>query len=265
MSPLITNKTMFKVDLAFAQPLMNAAGTLGFAPDRHIPVDIDQLGAFVTNPVSLEPRSAARGMRLVPFPGGFLLHTGYPNPGLRTVKRRYAGRWAQLHTPVIVHLLARTPEEVRQMVLELETLDGVMGFELGLPPQADGELAAAMLQAAQGERPVIVRLPYEAAPTLAEGLYAAGSRLISLSPPRGMLPGPGGQMVSGRLYGPCVLPLMLPLVRTLMELGMEVIAGGGIYQPQDLAAYRAAGARLFQLDAVLWRGSIPDGSLVGEN
>lgn len=244
--------------------MMNAAGTLGFAPARNIPLDFGRLGAFVTNPISLEPRSAARGVRLVPFPGGFLLHTGYPNPGLRTVKRRYAGRWAQLRIPVIVHLLARTPDEVHRMVSELEVLEGVMGFELGLPPQADGKLAVAMLRAAQGERPVIMRLPYESAPGLAASLFAVGAHWISLSPPRGLLPGPGGQLVSGRLYGPCVLPLMLPLVRELTERGLEVIAGGGIYQAQDLAAYRASGASLFQLDAVLWRGEIPEENFLGE-
>ena len=47
-------------------PLMNAAGSLGFAPDMRTPVDMSKLGAFITNPISLGPRSPAQGKR---FPG----------------------------------------------------------------------------------------------------------------------------------------------------------------------------------------------------
>ena len=82
---------MPKFDLAFDPPLMNAAGSLGFAPDRRGPIALEQLGAFVTNPVSLRPRTPAQGARLLPFPGGFLLHSGHPNPGFNRVVRRCAG------------------------------------------------------------------------------------------------------------------------------------------------------------------------------
>ena len=74
---------MFKQDLAFRTPLMNAAGALGFIPNRRAPFDLGCLGAFVTNPISLSPRQPAENRVILPFAGGFLLHTGLPNPGLR--------------------------------------------------------------------------------------------------------------------------------------------------------------------------------------
>ncbi len=76
---------MAKHDLTFEPPIMNAAGVLGFFPDRHGPIDWGMLGAFITNPISLSPRTPAHGSRFEAYPGGFLLHTGYPNPGLSLV------------------------------------------------------------------------------------------------------------------------------------------------------------------------------------
>ena len=49
---------MSKRDLYFRKPLMNAAGTLGFSPDPRASVAWEDLGAFVTNPISLRPRLA---------------------------------------------------------------------------------------------------------------------------------------------------------------------------------------------------------------
>ena len=81
---------MPKRDLELHSPWMNATGMLGFAPNPRGQVALDKLGAFVTNPVSLRPRAPAQNRALLPFPGGFLLHTGWPNPGLRAVLRRSA-------------------------------------------------------------------------------------------------------------------------------------------------------------------------------
>jgi dihydroorotate dehydrogenase (NAD+) catalytic subunit len=224
---------MYKFDLYLKQPLMNTAGSLGFAPDRSLPLDLSLLGAFVTNPVSREPRTPARGPRVVEYPGGFLLHTGYPNPGLRTVIRRYSGRWAQLPIPVIVHLLALNPEDVYQAVLDLESVESVGALELGLPPGVTAELAQSMLQAAQGERPVILRFPYENALDLGKAVLAHPGAGVSLAPPRGLLYTPENRAVTGRLYGPAVLPLMLPVVRSLVDMGLSVFGGGGVYTSAD--------------------------------
>ncbi|HEY3344724.1 MAG TPA: hypothetical protein VGJ97_07340, partial [Anaerolineaceae bacterium] len=92
--------------LPLRSPILNAAGTLGFAPNPRGSVDLACLGAFVTNPISLKPRHPAAARCLLPFPGGFLLHSGFPNPGFRKAVDQYAGRWAKSPLPVIVHLMA---------------------------------------------------------------------------------------------------------------------------------------------------------------
>ena len=68
---------MSKRDLIFRKPLMNAAGTLGFAPDFRVLKELgslfDDFGAFITNPLSLRPRVAASQPALIEYSGGFLV------------------------------------------------------------------------------------------------------------------------------------------------------------------------------------------------
>ncbi len=235
-------------------PLLNAAGTLGFTPDARSPVDMARLGAFVTNPVSRAARTPARGERYIPYPGGFLLHTGLPNPGLSAVIRLYGKRWARSPLPVIVHLLAHEAASLGKMVERLEDVEGVMGVEIGLPPDGDPDLAYGMAAAALGELPVIVRVPFECCDEIAAAVAEAGVSAISLGAPRGTLMGQDGNLVSGRLYGPGVFALALEAVHKLSGLGIPLIGAGGVYRQADVDAMLSAGAMAVQLDAVLWRG-----------
>ncbi len=245
---------MPKYDLSFSSPLMNAAGTLGFAPDPRGPVDLARLGAFVTNPISLGARTPAHGVRQRSFPGGFLLHTGHPNPGLRAVMRRYAPRWARAPLPVIVHLLAQGVDEVAVMVERLEGMEGVLGLELGLPPDIDEGAACAMVAAGIGELPVIARLPFERVVQLGPGVVEAGAVAVVMGAPRGALPAADGEFFYGRMYGPAIFPGALATVRALAQREVPVIGAGGVYQQEQAKAILEAGAMAVQLDAVLWRG-----------
>ena len=244
---------MAKHDLAFDPPIMNAAGSLGFFPDLHGPIDWGRLGAFVTNPVSLTPRTPAHGSRFQAYPGGFLLHTGYPNPGMSQVLRRHAGHWSGSPLPVIVHLLARGIEELAKMARRLETVEGVSGLEVGVVSDASAEMVVALTQAASGELPVIMQLPMERSIELASAAIQAGAVAVSLAPPRGIIPAQDGELVQGRLYGPAILPLALRMVHELTQLGIPTIGAGGIYTQEHKKAMLTAGALAVQLDGLLWR------------
>lgn len=246
---------MSKHDLAIAPLLMNAAGSLGFSPDLHSAVDWTRLGAFVTNPVSLEPRTPAHSQRFQAYPGGFLLHTGYPNPGITQVLRRHLNHWRGSPIPVIVHLLGRNPEEVEKMVRRLEGAEGIMGVEVGVTSDAGLVQVVSITQAASGELALIMRLPMEHAAELGRAAVQAGASAVSLSPPRGAYPISNGEIIQGRLYGPSVLPLALKAVQELTRLGVPTIGGGGVYSHQDMDAMLAEGALAVQLDSVLWRNA----------
>ena len=240
---------MPKNDLFFDKTLMNAAGTLGFAPDPKGPVDLTGLGAFVTNPVSQGARTPAKEKRFQAYPGGFVLHSGLPNPGLSAVIKRYSKRWARATVPVIVHLLALEPGSLAWMIERLEGIENVMAVEIGLPPEVDRDTAHDLTQAAIGELPAIVRLPLEQADELAQIVIKAGASAVSLGAPRGVLTG-----INGRMYGPGMLPLALRAVEKLAGMRVPVIGAGGVYQPEDVEAMLRAGAVAVQVDAVLWRG-----------
>jgi dihydroorotate dehydrogenase (NAD+) catalytic subunit len=237
--------------LVFRKPVMNAAGILGFAPDPRGPVDWDEMGAFVTNPISWRPRAAAREPAVCEYHGGFLLHTGLPNPGFRAVLNKHARRWNESPLPVIVHLMADRPEESAKMIRELESMDNVIGAELGFAPLLADDVILLALDMCQGEIPLIACLPHDQVLRLGPRALAAGASAVSLAPPRGRLSRDGGTM-TGRLYGRSLLPIALDLVAAATAAGIPTIGAGGVYASEHVQAMLSAGALAVQLDASLW-------------
>lgn len=203
---------MIRQELELGSPWMNASGALGFAPPAPPGWPLpDTLGAFVTNPISLTPRIPAAERACLPFPGGFLLHSGLPNPGLNAALRRFAKRWAQSSIPVWVHILADTPGQAADMVKRLEDCEGVAGIEVGLPTDG-GEEVLDLIQAAAGELPLSACLPLnKTREDWVKRLPDLGASAITLCAPRGALLNDHGKPVRGRLYGrPCSPGCSLP-------------------------------------------------------
>lgn len=241
-----------KRDLVLEKPFMNAPGTLGFAPDAHAMPFLDALGAFITNPISRHARQAAENRSCLIFPGGFLLHTGWPNPGIRRAIARHRRAWAAAPLPVIVHLLGEAPQRITEMVRQLEGLKNLFAVEIDLPPDCDAALLRNFLDASEGELPNIISLEGSQMPELLDVLLERKPAAVHLQPPRGTLPDPAGGLVSGRLYGPSILPLMLQSIKRSYETGLRVIASGGVFSPADAQAVLDAGAFAVGLAAALW-------------
>jgi dihydroorotate dehydrogenase len=245
----------FSGDLAFSPPQMNAAGALGFYLDSGSLVDLSYLGAFVTNPISLTARHPAQGKCCEVFPGGFLLHTGYPNPGLQVALRRYAARWQRSRLPVIVHLLVQPKDDLASMVQSLEGMEGLVGIEISLPADVGPDLVRNAASASFGKLPVIVRLPVDRALELTSAALDGGAAAVSLGPPRGSLTGDTIHWMKGRLYGPALFPFALEVVRQLVSRSDPVIGGCGVYHQEQAFAMIGAGALAVQFDAGLWAGN----------
>jgi dihydroorotate dehydrogenase (NAD+) catalytic subunit len=240
--------------LEFERPLINAAGSLGFTPDVHGPTQIDKFGAFVTNPISTRTRKPANPPRLLEFPGGILLHTGHPNPGVSGAIKTYASSWVRSPLPVVIHLLTGKPEDVRKAILRFEELENVMAVELGFEPDSSAELVGSTVKSALGELPILAQTPLSRL-DLAETAMRSGASALSLGPPRGSLPTPAGILVSGRLYGPSIFPLALEAVRQLKQMDIKVIGSGGVEREDQAEAMLAAGAIAVQMDVGLWKGN----------
>jgi dihydroorotate dehydrogenase (NAD+) catalytic subunit len=248
---------MSKRDLIFRKPFMNAAGMLGFAPDFHAPIPWDDFSAFITNPISLRPRTTASQPALIEYPGGFLLHTGLPNPGLNATLKKYARRWNDSPLPIVVHLIADRPEETKQMVQTLENIDNVIAVELGFAPLLANDILSLTLEMCIGELPLIFCLPSEQILSLGPRLIDNGADAISVAAPRGALSANGGGLIEGRLFGPSLFPQSLEIVHSAAKLGLPIIGAGGIYSKENAEAMIAAGALAVQMDSVLWRGMNP--------
>ena len=242
-----------KRELHLEKPYVNAAGTLGFAPDPHTMPFLKHLGAFITNPISRRPRQPAKNRCCLPFPGGFLLHTGWPNPGFSRALARYQHAWASAPLPVIIHLLGETPGTVAEMVRKLEGHDNLLAVELGLPPDCDSTTLRDFMEAAQGELPTVVSLESGQAIEMLEPLVQLQPAAVHLQAPRGTLPCPDGNLISGRLYGPAIFPHTLNTLQTLNASGLQIIAGGGVFTQSQVQAMLETGAFAASLDAVLWQ------------
>jgi dihydroorotate dehydrogenase len=242
---------MPKRDLIFSKPYMNAAGSLGFAPEARSFLNWSEFGAFITNPVSMRPRKAAARPALVEFQGGFLLHTGLPNPGFSSLLKRYARRWQESPVPVIVHTMADRPEETGKMVQALEGVQNVMAAELGFAPLLAPDIIALAVEMSRGELPLIICLPPEQILELGSHLLDLGAAALSLAPPRGALL-VDGALVTGRLFGPAMYPRALDVVNSAAQLGLPVIGAGGVTSRAAADAMLNAGALAVQLDSAVW-------------
>jgi len=261
--PVIELAPHHKTGLALANPVMPAAGCFGFGAEYARLVEVEALGAIVVGPVTTGKRTGANPPRILPVPGGVLLHTGLANPGVAAVVRRYARAWARSPAPVIVHVAGASPGEAASCCWRLANVEAVAGIELGLPDSAALDDVVAIVQAAHttANHPLIVRLPLGNAESLCEAVIEAGADALTVAaPPRGTAwyepdePPGAGQFVRGRLYGPLVHPLALHALRRVAELVSAPLIGcGGIYSVQDARAFLHAGAVAVQVSGALWR------------
>ena len=128
-----------------------------------------------------------------------------------------------------------------------------MAVELGFAPLLSDDILYVALEMCQGELPLVVSLTAEQVTRIGARVMQAGAAAISLSAPRGAIPGAeGGSLTMGRLYGPSLFPQALELVHTAARMGLPVIGAGGLWKREQAEAMIAAGALAAQVDARLW-------------
>ena len=170
----------------------------------------------MTNPFSLRPRLPTSQPAVIEYPGGFLLHTGLPNPGLKAGLKKYSAKWTRSDLPVIVHLMADRPEETQNMVRMLEEIENVMAVELGFAPLLADDILMLTLEMCLGEIPLIFSLPVEQVLSLGPRLVQDGAQAISIAAPRGALMTPD-HLVTGRISGPSLFPQTLDTVNNAVQ------------------------------------------------
>jgi dihydroorotate dehydrogenase (NAD+) catalytic subunit len=241
-----------KQEMIISSPVMNSAGMLGFSDELHQWINPEALGAFITNPISLYPRTSTRGPHLGLGQHWALMHTGLPNPGLDRVINSSQTRWRRMTPPVILHLLANTRDDMTRMIDRLEGLDSIQAIEIGLLDEDHGLDQGIFRAACAGMFPAIARLPANTHIDRMLAFEELGAAAITLGPIRGTTL-IGAERVSGRLYGLALLPQIMHITeRAAGLLSCPLITGAGIFNRHDAEQLLELGADAIQLDTVLW-------------
>ncbi len=249
-----------KSGLNLSSPIMIASGFCGYGDAYQRLFNISDFGAVITQPITLRPRRGTPQPRLVETTSGFILDTGQQNPGVKKVIQHYSKSWSRLGVPIIAHLPADEPDDLRRTARALANIQSphgdpvLAGFELGLPQQARSQDVEQWLKAIQqgSELPILVKLPLPiisfAILEVAANAYA--DALVIGTPPLGMAF--SLQPITGPLYSPTLVNFVLYALQQASDIGLPLIATGGIHNLTDVENFLKADATAVQLDSLLF-------------
>ncbi len=254
-----------KIGLSVANPILLAAGSIGYGEAVHPGLNLAKLGAVTVGPVMLHSRAGAPLPRFQAVDGGFVLDTGLQNRGLEATLRNFARHWSRVGCPVVVQVAESNPRALPRIMQQLELVDGVAGIELLLPEDAERRTIKPLLRAIieSCDLPLWVKLPLARAAELAPlcvqqeavGLVIGGAvGDITVNEPVDSETVPSDLVRKGSLYGPVVFPRMLNALQQVAQLRLDcaLIACGGIYTADHVKQALAAGAQAVQIDSAIW-------------
>lgn len=273
--------------IAFANPILLAAGTAGYGRELAHVVALEQLGGIVTKAVSVAPRAGAPAPRVAEFGGGMINAIGLANPGLESVRSEHLpwllDHLASAPTRVIVNVVGSAVEDFATVVAGIEEAAARAtrrrpapdAYELnvscpnvragGIEFGADPATLRAVISGARAAttRPLFVKL----SPTLADIAGAArtaidaganGLTLVNTVP--GLVVDverrrPALGFGTGGVSGSAILPVgVLATWKVSRALpGVPIIGVGGVASATDALQYVLAGATLVAIGTAAMR------------
>lgn len=118
--------------LTLPNPVIAAAGTLGYGLEFARHIQLDRLGALVTKTLTRQPREGNPPPRLVATPAGLLNAVGLQNIGLEAFLSEKLPALRTSRVAVIVSILGDDEADVAAMTQRLDSAEGVAAIELNL-------------------------------------------------------------------------------------------------------------------------------------
>lgn len=251
---------MSKQEFYLSKPLLNAPGFLGFAPNPRTLEVMTRFepwggfGAFVTDPISWRPRSAALDAFLVEQDGQVILRNGWPNRGFRSVVKAIAHKWEHAPLPIIPSILEIDPLQALVMIRELEGVENLAAVNLmpHLTTITDVNAWLGAIPRFNAELPIMITLPVGLISFYGGTFVAAGIAAIAPTAPHGSIER-DGKLTSGRLYGPVHFPAALALARECAVSNIPLVAAGGVDTEEKLRQLREEGVVATFIDMPLWQ------------
>ena len=257
-----------KQSLTLANPVMTASGTFSFGLEEGSGFDTQQLGAIVTKTVTLRPRAGSPQPRTAETAAGMLNAIGLQNPGVATVLREMAPRWARRRATVIVSILGATVEEYGRLAARLDGADGVSaievnisspnarrgGMEFGQEPDAAAAVTEAVVR--HTTLPVIVKLTPNVTDivAIARAVVDAGADALCLINTLQAMAidatarKPAIASTFAGLSGPAIKPVALRMVyQVAAAIDVPIVGCGGITSGLDAVEFLMAGATAVQV------------------
>jgi dihydroorotate dehydrogenase (NAD+) catalytic subunit len=250
-----------KYGLVIDNPVMLAAGTIGYGETVPDGARLSMLGAVIIGPFMRNSRAGHDGPRIAETNGGTVLYTGLQNRGVKAARKKFGRLWSELGCPVIAQIADSAPNMLGRVAEMLTSAEGLSGLELLLPGHATPENVQSLVRQAirHSDLPILAKLPLVNASALAPAAVDGGAcALVVGQPPVGLgyhreetdelVP------VTGSLYGPLSFAAMCATfeqVRSL-DLACPLIACGGIHTATQAQQILAAGASAVQIDSAMW-------------
>ncbi len=246
-----------KLGLSLDNPVMLAAGSIGYGEAVHREMELSRFGAVVVGPITRRSRGGSPRPRLAETVGGFVRHMDVQNRGVSAAVKKFAPLWSRIGCPVIAQIADASGAEAAGTARRLSTTDSCQGFELLCPPEATESEIAQLLEVCllESDLPALAKLPLTRAAALAPAVVAAGAAGVVIgSPPLGAAVRADGQALTGETFGPGVFPMMLAALLAVKALNLpgSLIASGGIHTVEQAHHCLAVGADALQLDSLVW-------------
>ena len=257
-----------KQSLLLPNPIMTASGTFSFGLEKGHGFNVQDLGAVVTKTVTLRPRAGSAQPRTTETPAGMLNAIGLQNPGVATILRDFAPKWARWRVPVVVSILGATVDEYGRLAERLEGAPNVSaievnisspnatrgGMEFGQDPETAAAVTAAVVQ--HTTLPAIVKLTPNVTDitAIARAVVEAGAdALCVINTLQAMAIDtesrrPVIASTFAGLSGPAIKPVALRMVYQVAgAVDVPIVGCGGITTGEDAVEFLLAGATAVQV------------------